>query len=158
MMWTARGLSAMTSLRNRTSICGVVCPLIPRSTTPFENNAASAWIQLSVIEIAHEHDADHLAGERAIIRRVTAQLAKIAGQHMPFPCCPAGCIGRCRMLRAGVSDDTHRIAGIGRVCVTRLRGDGDWQHTKYHWQEPVFHRHAVDPFLCPTSPSTGAII
>jgi lysophospholipase L1-like esterase len=29
-MWTARGLSAMTSLRNRTSICGVVCPLIPQ--------------------------------------------------------------------------------------------------------------------------------
>ncbi len=49
-MWTTRGRSAITSGRNRSSIWGLVWPLIPRSRNLPEKKPGSATPQASVIE------------------------------------------------------------------------------------------------------------
>src|SRR5258708_6639008 len=49
---TTTGRSAITSARNRTSICGVVCPLIPRSIYGFpgKNPPKRGSAHISVME------------------------------------------------------------------------------------------------------------
>ncbi|MEG8056352.1 hypothetical protein QP150_05960 [Sphingomonas sp. 22L2VL55-3] len=79
------------------------------------NNAESAPIQLSVIEIAHEDDARRHAGclQLFVLRAVPAQLAEVAREHVQLPGLPSGAIGRRRMRGAGGRDDPDRITGIG---------------------------------------------
>ena len=50
MMWTTAGCRSSTSARKRASICALVWPLMPRSSTSPAKNAGSRGFQPSVIE------------------------------------------------------------------------------------------------------------
>ena len=79
-MTTTRGLSAITSCRNRTSICGVVWPVTPRFTygLPGEELRASLAPELGDL-VAEKHDA-LFAWRR---RRQLAVVAAVASQPGP---------------------------------------------------------------------------
>jgi hypothetical protein len=67
---TTLGLRSTTSGRKRMSICGVVCPLMPRPTygLPVKNVPKRGWGQASVIESPMKTTRDSLAAGAVSVR------------------------------------------------------------------------------------------